>query len=193
MYICPIVLSFIFQMLVSMGISNNASLRGLYHTGNSSADLAAAWVFEHLEDPDLHAPFKPPEKPAVSDLVKATFLSKDFKMVFVVNTSLQMGLGKTSAQVGHAMLALYKTLLLNSSQVGDLDIWEAQGAKKIVVKGRDENELLRLRTSANEKSVVNVVIRDAGLTQVPSGSVTVLALFGSEHKVNEITGNLSLL
>ena len=31
-------------------------------------------------------------------------------MVFVVNTELQMGLGKIAAQVGHAAVGLYKIL-----------------------------------------------------------------------------------
>jgi uncharacterized UBP type Zn finger protein len=39
-----------------MGISRNASEKGLYYTGNGSADVAADWIFEHVNDPDLHSP-----------------------------------------------------------------------------------------------------------------------------------------
>lgn len=33
-----------------------------------------------------------------------------YKMVFVVNTELNMGVGKVAAQVGHAAVGLYKVL-----------------------------------------------------------------------------------
>ena len=33
-----------------------------------------------------------------------------YKMVFIVNTELGMGVGKTAAQVGHATLGIYRIL-----------------------------------------------------------------------------------
>lgn len=37
------------------------------------------------------------------------------------------------------------------------------------------------------------VVQDAGLTQIPRGASTVLALFGDEDTVNDVTGHLKLL
>lgn len=37
-------------------------------------------------------------------------LSSPYKMVFVVNTELNMGVGKIAAQVGHAAIGLYKIM-----------------------------------------------------------------------------------
>ena len=180
-----------------MGITENAAKRGLYHTGNTSADLAASWVFENLSDPELHKPFSPPPQKPPQDLFTADWAAIDesraFKMVFVVNTSLGMGVGKTAAQVGHATLALYKSLLIETAEVANVRKWEDQGAKKIVVKGLSAEHLTSLRDVAQKKSIHNYLVRDAGKTQVPSGSITVLALFGKGYLVNEVTGSLGLL
>lgn len=140
-----------------MGLSENAAKRGLYHTGNSSADTAASWVFEHLEDTDLHTPFIPEAHP-----IRTPF-DETLKMVFVVNTSLKMGVGKISAQVGHATLALYKTLLIyDTSEGNDVDEWERGGAKKIVLKGVDAKHLYQLQEEAAKKKVSSFMVADAG-------------------------------
>jgi len=44
------------DQLQAMGFSSNASQRALLATGNSDAELAMAWLFEHMEDPDLNDP-----------------------------------------------------------------------------------------------------------------------------------------
>ncbi len=176
-----------------MGLSENAACRGLYYTGNSSADQAAAWVFEHLQDPHLHTPFTPPSQLLSPPQSQRVTILDDYKMVFVVNTSLEMGVGKVAAQVGHATLALYKTLLLDPLQMADVRIWENEGAKKIVLKGIDTDHLVNLCQLATARSIPNCVIRDAGKTQIPTGSVTVFALFGKESTIDDITGKLKLL
>ena len=183
-------------MLLSMGISENAARRGLYYTGDSNADLAAAWVFEHLEDTNLHSPFTPQQLLIPKELLSPLLpfdQGQGYKMVFVVNTSLQMGIGKIAAQVGHATLALYKTLLLNPLEMANVRIWEEDGAKKIVLKGIHTDHLMNLYGLASSKAIPSYVIRDAGKTQIPTGSVTVVALFGKESTVDEVTGKLNLL
>ena len=213
-----------------MGISENAASRGLYHTGNTSPDLAATWVFDHIEDPDLHEPFHPSPLPPLSP-PSLPLEARSLKMVFVVNTSIGMGVGKIASQVAHATLALYKTLLLVPAEQRTVEEWEGGGAKKIVLKGRDAEHLMELREEARKRSVPFFVISDAGervfefefvilslslslfssifpssfshislpfpsssgKTQVEPGSVTVLALFGRNYLVDEITGQLSLL
>lgn len=49
-----------------------------------------------------------------------------FKMTFIVNTSLKMGVGKIAAQVGHACLGLYRDMLKNNME-DDLSQWEEIG------------------------------------------------------------------
>jgi PTH2 family peptidyl-tRNA hydrolase len=178
-----------------MGISENAAVRGLYNTGNTSPDLAAAWVFDNLEDPQLHQPFSPPAGPPVDvKSIQATIdESRLFKMIFIVNTSLKMGVGKVAAQVGHATLALYKTLLIDIGQQQNVRDWEEKGAKKIVLRGNDEEHLMLLKSEAKGLHIPHIIIKDAGKTQVEPGSITVLAVFGKGYEVDEVTGKLSLL
>lgn len=153
-----------------MGISENAAKRGLYNTGNTNADVAAAWVFENLENPDLHKPFSPPvlvmEKQEDIDIkgIQASLdESRAFKMVFVVNMSLGMGIGKVAAQVGHATLALYKSLLINVSEQQNVREWEEKGAKKIVLKGSSTEQLFLLKEKAKRSSIPSFLLKDAGM------------------------------
>jgi PTH2 family peptidyl-tRNA hydrolase len=51
-----------------------------------------------------------------------------YKMVFVVNTSLKMGIGKLAAQVAHASLGLYRTMVENQQRFGEMLLqWEQFG------------------------------------------------------------------
>lgn len=44
------------EMLMSMGFPRPRCERALHATGNSDAEVAATWLFEHMEDPDIDAP-----------------------------------------------------------------------------------------------------------------------------------------
>jgi len=195
------------ELIIGMGISENAAKRALYYTGNENAELAVGWVFENINRPDLHERF---EHPLVSQNNKAGALSSNelylcfdeftqsgkesFKMVLVVNSDLKMGMGKVAAQVGHAVLGLYR-LLDSGSGKGrtGLEEWERNGAKKIVVRGKDATHLMELKRSASEFGLPCLVVQDAGRTQVEPGSLTVLAVFGRCKDVDTITGHLKLL
>ena len=119
-------------------------------------------------------------------------VEQDVKLVLIVNMELKMGKGKIAAQVGHA--AVSSTLKCGKKEPGLLDSWLASGQKKICVKGLDANHLLVLEKSANSKGILSTKIHDAGHTQIPSGSLTVLALGpDTESALSSITGDLKLL
>lgn len=65
--------------------------------------------------------------------------------------------------------------------------------KKIVVKGKDHIELEALQEKANANYIPSYLVQDAGHTQVPPESVTVLSMFSEEQHVNSVTGELKLL
>ena len=50
-----------------------------------------------------------------------------YKMVFVVNTELGMGVGKTAAQVAHAALGIYRLLQQDTDHAAMLSHWEDYG------------------------------------------------------------------
>jgi len=117
---------------------------------------------------------------------------QEIKMVLVVNNDLKMGKGKIAAQVGHA--AVSATLKCGKKAPGLLESWLASGQKKICVKGHDATHLLELEKLATSKGILSTKIHDAGHTQIPSGSLTVLALGPDiESLLSSITDDLKLL
>lgn len=200
------------QMMLEMGISENAARRALYHTGNESAELAAGWVFDNSHLVNLDDPFipyaHPPSPGSSSELppeaagnvgeeqqLCCTFqltAAGSVKMVFVVNNELHMGVGKIAAQVGHATLGLYKQAK-SENLTNDLTLWETNGATKIVLIGGNTRNLLDMQQEANTVNLANYVVHDAGKTQVLPGAITVLGIFGHSSIVDRITGSLKLL
>lgn len=63
----------------------------------------------------------------------------------------------------------------------------------IVLRGLHERHLQDLRSTASSAGLLAHLVQDAGLTEVVSGAITILAIFGAEGQVNAITGDLGLL
>jgi peptidyl-tRNA hydrolase, PTH2 family len=119
--------------------------------------------------------------------------NEEVKLMLVVRTDLGMTKGKIAAQCGHATLAVYKGLLSGSSGEKLRRKWEGHGQPKIAVQCKSEDDLLMLQAQAISLGLVARVIRDAGRTQIASGSVTVLGLLGPKSIVDQVTGGLKLL
>lgn len=119
----------------------------------------------------------------------------EYKMVFVVNMELDMGTGKKCAQVAHAAIGLFFDIKTSNSEEDDLKVtlWLSGGAKKIVCRGDNMAHLLRLQEEARAARLPTHLVSDAGHTQIPAGSVTVLSIFGSNQELDRITGSLRLL
>ena len=114
------------------------------------------------------------------------------KLVCVVNQSLKMGKGKVAAQVGHAAVGAF--LSAGSSHSGHVEAWLGSGQKKICVKAPDDSLFEHLIQQAHRLSIPVHLVRDAGHTQIPAGSQTVLALGPYNSDVlDTITGDLKLL
>ncbi|CBZ50708.1 hypothetical protein NCLIV_011750 [Neospora caninum Liverpool] len=114
------------------------------------------------------------------------------KMVLCVRQDLNMGKGKIAAQCGHATLGAYRQA--ERRQDPFLASWTSSGQKKIAVKIKDEAEMRSLHADAKQKGVNAYAVCDAGRTQVPAGSFTVLAVGpGPESLVDAVTGHLKLL
>lgn len=120
-----------------------------------------------------------------------------FKMVFIVNTSLKMSTGKVSSQTAHAAVSLYIKAKQSSKKhlffLKEIDTWVTLGQKKVVLKGLNDTQLLNLEIEANNSSLLSVLIKDAGRTQITPGSLTCLGIFGKEDQVNKLTSSLNLL
>jgi len=113
----------------------------------------------------------------------------DYKQAIVLRTDLKMGKGKLVAQGSHASLGAY----LKAGSVLQ-KAWELSGQKKIVLKLASEEELLEHFMRCKDAGLKPALIRDAGHTQIPSGTITCFGVGPAEEdKVDAVLGELKLL
>ncbi|MCC9260873.1 MAG: aminoacyl-tRNA hydrolase [Methanobrevibacter woesei] len=111
------------------------------------------------------------------------------KQVMVVRNDLKMGKGKIAAQCCHGSLGAYKKT--NPEKIRK---WENEAYAKVVCKVNSLEELLELKKQAIINKVSYYLVVDAGRTQVPTSTTTVLALGPDEDEIlDKITGDLKLL
>ena len=116
----------------------------------------------------------------------------EHKLVCVVDSSLKMGKGKIAAQVGHLCMDVALGLERNRPRL--LHVWTRRGQAKVVLKASDSEEMHRLLNRAKEADFLTWSIRDAGRTQIPSGSMTVIGIGPAPvDQIDAVTGHLKLL
>ena len=116
---------------------------------------------------------------AISRVKKLNTL--DFKI-----RSLQ---GKAAAQVAHASV---EAVLRSDSKL--VKAWREEGMAKIVVKVKDQKELIKYFQQAKDEELTASLITDAGRTVIAPGTKTCVAIGpDEEEKIDGITGELSLL
>ena len=112
-----------------------------------------------------------------------------YKQAIVLRTDLEMGKGKLVAQGSHASLGAY--LKANSIEQ---KAWEISGQKKIVLKLNSESDLLEYFTRCKDAGLKPSLIRDAGHTQIPSGTITCFGVGPADaSKIDSVLGELKLL
>ena len=113
-------------------------------------------------------------------------------MVLIVNMALQMGKGKIGAQCGHAAVGAYSDALKLAPNT--LKWWCLTGCAKIALKGDDDSVLFQIEETARSLGIITYLVEDAGRTQIPAGSRTVLAVGPAPAVLfNGLTGHLKLL
>ena len=105
---------------------------------------------------------------------------------------LKMGKGKIAAQACHASFAAIENA---QKRWNDWFIrWLRNGQPIIVVKAESKEEIDDIIRRAKRKKIPCGVVKDAGRTQVPSGTKTAIAIGpGPQKEVDELTGTLKLL
>lgn len=121
-------------------------------------------------------------------------------MYLVVNTSLGMSPGKVAAQVGHAVGMMYEeyaSLVLKLGNVNKNVNWE--GFYKFNSWKKDHHSKVVLAANEEEwKQLLEeekcFVVRDAGFTEIASGSETVIGLWPRQKsKCSDLLRSLKLL
>ncbi|MGC9072393.1 MAG: peptidyl-tRNA hydrolase Pth2 [Acidilobus sp.] len=116
------------------------------------------------------------------------------KQAIVVRRDLNMGRGKAAAQVAHAACeALVKALREGGRWKEWAEDWLAQGQKKVILRVDSREVLEEIYRRAAELGLPSSMIEDAGLTQLPPGTVTAVAVGPAPAEmVDRITGHLKL-
>ena len=116
----------------------------------------------------------------------------EYKMVIVTRKDLDLSPGKLAAQVAHAAV----TCALDTKKINSkwFQKWQNEGAKKAVVKVDSEGEFYSLKERAEQLKIVAHIISDAGHTEIPAGTKTVLGIGPAPNNIiDQVTGDLPLL
>jgi PTH2 family peptidyl-tRNA hydrolase len=111
-----------------------------------------------------------------------------YKQAIILRKDIKMGVGKAIAQALHASLGAIRLV-----DKKDIERWEKEGGKKIVLKAGSLKELKDLYSKAKRLKLPCFLVRDAGLTQLKPGTITALAIGpAKEEDVDKVTGKLKL-
>ena len=116
----------------------------------------------------------------------------EYKMCIVLRMDLGMSTGKLIAQACHAAVG--------ASELGKKENhkawrrWRDEGAKKVALEAESLEEIEGLAEKAEGLDIVNILIQDAGHTEVPPGTITALGI-GPDRTdlLDKVTGSLPLI
>ena len=116
----------------------------------------------------------------------------NYKQVIVVRTDLGMSPGKLAVQVAHGSVG--SADVARREHRGWFSAWFSEGQKKVVVKVGSEHELRNLQKKATRGRLPNMLVEDAGLTELAPGTTTALGIGPAPNEIlNKVTGELHLL
>ncbi|MCD4815721.1 MAG: peptidyl-tRNA hydrolase Pth2 [Methanosarcinales archaeon] len=113
----------------------------------------------------------------------------EYKQCIVTRGDLKLSKGKLAVQVAHAAVTAS-----DFADKKERDAWMKDGQKKVVLKTGTLQDLFLLKESARREGLSTALITDAGLTQIPPGTVTVLGIGpGPVEKLDKVVGKLKLV
>ena len=109
-----------------------------------------------------------------------------------VRADLKLSQGKMAVQVAHA--AVNCALACKKSRPEWFKAWYGEGQRKVVVKVNTLENLRDLQADAKAAKIPHSLVQDAGLTEVPPGTVTCLGIGpGPDKVIDKLTGSLALV
>lgn len=112
-----------------------------------------------------------------------------YKQVILIRQDLKLPKGKLAAQCCHASV---EAVLKSDPRI--VKAWRQEGMAKIVLRVKDEKELIKYFQQAKDDDLITSLITDAGKTTIAPGTKTAAAIGpDKEENIDKITKNLSLL
>ena len=115
-----------------------------------------------------------------------------YKQVIAVRTDLGMSKGKTAVQVAHGAVSAAERARIFKQE--EWRAWMREGQKKVAVKVDSEEEIMELRRQAITHNLPHAIIRDAGMTELPPETLTVIGIGPAKAEdIDKVTKDLKLL
>jgi len=112
-----------------------------------------------------------------------------YKQCLILRNDVKMSCGKKCAQAAHASIGAFE-----SADKTLRKAWQTEGQKKVVLKADSERTLFEIKVLAERAGISTSLIQDAGMTEIPPGTITALGLGPAKsEELDRITGTLSLL
>jgi len=112
-----------------------------------------------------------------------------YKQCLLIRNDVKMSCGKRCAQAAHASIGAFENADKTLRKA-----WQSEGQKKVVLKTNDERTLFEIKVIAERAGISTSLIQDAGMTEIPPGTITALGLGPAKSEdLDKITGSLSLL
>ena len=116
-------------------------------------------------------------------------MQKEYKQCLVIREDLKLSKGKAAAQAAHDSILSYELAAMQ-----DRKNWKEQGQKKVVLKVNSLDELYYLKYGAEKHNLPVAIVEDAGLTEIPPGTVTAIGIGpASSELIDKVTQKLELL
>ena len=113
----------------------------------------------------------------------------EFKQCLVIRSDLRLTVGKAAVQLAHAAVSAYER-----SDPVTKRRWFSEGQKKVALKVATLRDMYELKSIAEARGFITALVVDAGLTEVPPGTVTALGIGpAKEAELDKVTSDLKLL
>ena len=111
------------------------------------------------------------------------------KQAILMRQDLKLPKGKLAAQAAHAAV---EAALRSPERL--IRAWRQEGMAKVVLKVKDERELLQHLQQAKDAGIITALITDAGRTVVEPGTKTCGALGPADDaEIDRLVGSLKLV
>ena len=115
-----------------------------------------------------------------------------YKMIIAIRTDLKMSKGKMAIQAAHA--AVISVEEAKRTKLKWVKSWFSEGQKKVAVQIATKEKLELVYQKARSKNLPCSFVNDAGLTELPPGTATAVAIGPAPNNIiDKITSNLKLL
>ncbi len=113
----------------------------------------------------------------------------DPTMVLVARKDLKLSTGKLAIQCAHAAASCALMAVKNEKRL--FERWKNNGARKICLQVEDLQSLHTVAGQAQSANLITYIVKDAGHTEIPPGTVTVLGIGpGPRRSIDAIVRDL---